>query len=273
MTIKKLIVKSAITAALCSSLSVNAAIMTDIVMLVDESGSMGSAQANLRNNIGLFASILSAGGVDARYSLVGFGNSAVVPRLLTNFTDPTGFANAAQGLEISGGTEPGYAATAFALNAIDGQTTTLNYRPNALKNIIIFSDENNDTANQLGARVGGQAPTYTMINTLLKANTALFNAVVSSGGACTGTENCYVPLALNNGGQQFNLTQLQSNNAQQVRDFVTAFANAKLKETLDFCEANPQAPQCQPSGVSAPASLALVGFGLVALLRRRFFAS
>ncbi len=60
-----------------------AAIATDIIMIVDESGSMGTEQVNLRNNIGLFASILSNGGVDARYGLVGYGSSGVEPRMLT----------------------------------------------------------------------------------------------------------------------------------------------------------------------------------------------
>lgn len=85
----------------------HAAIITDIVMLVDESGSMGNVQTNLRNNIGSFASILSAGGIDARYGLVGYGNSGVRPRMLTDLTSPAAFATAAQGLLINGGTNPG----------------------------------------------------------------------------------------------------------------------------------------------------------------------
>lgn len=39
----------------------SADIRTDIVFVVDETGSMGTEQVNLRNNIGTFASILSAG--------------------------------------------------------------------------------------------------------------------------------------------------------------------------------------------------------------------
>ena len=31
-----------------------AAIVTDVIMIVDESGSMGNVQTNLRNNIGLY---------------------------------------------------------------------------------------------------------------------------------------------------------------------------------------------------------------------------
>ncbi|MEO7271432.1 MAG: peptidoglycan-binding protein, partial [Vicinamibacterales bacterium] len=45
---------------------VQAAIISDIILIVDESGSMGDVQTNLRTNIGTFAAILAAGGVDAR---------------------------------------------------------------------------------------------------------------------------------------------------------------------------------------------------------------
>lgn len=45
-----------------------APILSDIVFVVDESGSMGNVQANLRTNIGLFASILTGTGqVNAQY--------------------------------------------------------------------------------------------------------------------------------------------------------------------------------------------------------------
>ncbi len=276
MKLKKLLAGAAVALGMVGfGTSAQAAIATDIVFLVDESGSMSTVQANLRNNIGLFAQILAAGGVDARFGLAGYGNSSVAPRMLTDFTSAANFATAAQGLQISGGTEPGFAATAFALNAIDGQSSTFTYRTNAVKNIIIFTDEDNDTWNGNGGRVNGAAPTYGVIDSLLTQYNALFNAVVSSGGACTSTaanSNCYVPLALAHGGQQFNLNSLNTTNQQVVQDFVTAFATAKLQETIDFCQRNPEAPECQPStDVPEPGILALLGLGLagMAVVRRR----
>ncbi len=278
MKLKQLFSSAAMAAALIGfGSTAQSAIMTDIVFVVDESGSMGTVQANLRNNIGLFASILSAGGVDAQYGLVGYGASQAQPRMLSDLTDDTSVATAAQGLLTSGSFESGYSATAFALNAIDNQNNLFSYRPNAVKNIIIFTDEDNDFSSNAGFAVNGLAPSYAVIDGLLTQNNALFNAVVSSGGAClTADSDCYVPLALAHNGQQFNLNSLNTNDQQVVEDFVTAFANAKLQETIDFCTANPEAPGCRPDNgedpsVSEPSILALFGLGLLGLqlVRRR----
>lgn len=277
MKLKQLFSSAAMAAALIGfGNPAQSAIMTDIVFLVDESGSMGTIQANLRNNIGLFASILTAGGVDAQYGLVGFGNGSAVPRMLSDLTDDASLATAANNLVASGSFESGFSATAFALNSIDNQSDLFTYRPNAVKNIIIFTDEDNDSSPNPGFAVNGLAPTYAVVDGLLKQNNALFNAVVSSGGACTTVNHlCYVPLALANNGQQFNLNLLNTNDQQVVEGFVTAFASAKLQETIDFCDANPTAPGCTDNGevtpVSEPSILALFGLGLLGLqlVRRR----
>lgn len=245
-----------------------AVIKTDIIMIVDESGSMGTVQANLRTNIGLFASILSAGGVDAQYGLVGYGDSQVRPRMLTDLTDPTSFANAAQGLRINGGTEPGYTATGFALNALDNQSPLFSFRSDAVKNIIIFTDEPHNGTSTTYGTINGVTPTLLTIDQLLTDNNALFNAVLSG----TSTINSYQLLADNHSGQVFALSGLNTTDQTAVENFVTAFATAKLQETIDFCTRNPNDPACQPgTSVPAPGALALIGVGLFGLgiMRRR----
>jgi hypothetical protein len=270
MKLKQLFSSAAMAAALIGFGSpAQSAIMTDIIMIVDESGSMGSVQTNLRNNIGLFASILSAGGIDARYGLVGYGNNQVVPRMLTDLTNPASFATAAQGLQINGATEPAFTASAFALNALDNQSSLFSFRPNAVKNIIIFTDEpsNGDTAAR--GTVGGLAVSFAIVDQLLTDNQALYNAVLR--GATTITS--IGPLATAHNGQVFDLNGLNTNNQQVVEDFVTAFATAKLQETIDFCRDNPNAPGCRPDNgqVPEPSILALFGLGLLGLqlVRRR----
>ncbi|PKO38951.1 MAG: hypothetical protein CVU33_06705 [Betaproteobacteria bacterium HGW-Betaproteobacteria-6] len=262
MKLNRFVASMVFTAALGASSASHALIQSDIVFMVDESGSMSNVQTNLRNNIGTFASILLAGGLDVRFALVGYGNSAVVPHVLTDFTNATNFATAALGLVASGGTEPGYTTTAFSLNAFGG--TNLNYRTNAVKNLMIFTDEasNGDTI----TRGGGTAWTEALVDAQLTANNALFNAITRSGAVAS-----YADLATNHGGQTFDLNGLNTTDQTVVGAFVQAFATAKLKETIDFCTANPTAPECQGSSVPEPGSLALLGLALAGLtgLRRK----
>jgi hypothetical protein len=205
-------------------------IKTDIVMIVDESGSMGSVQANLRNNIGLFASILSAGGIDASYALVGSGSSSDNIRTLIDFTNPAGFAAAAAGLVASGSDEDAFDAVAYALNSYGPEASSFSYRADVVKNLIIFTDEPDRISFLSFADADADA--------LLTANNALFNAVLSG----FGTGASIGPLATNHGGGVFDLDALNFSDVLVVENFVTAFANSKLQETLTFCDLNPNDP-------------------------------
>lgn len=239
----------------CSNIANAAVIKTDIVMIVDESGSMGGVQANLRNNIGLFASILSAGGVDANYALVGYGSSGDLIRLITDFTDASGFAAAAANLVASGGTEPAYDATAYALNSLSSESGNLTYRADAVKNMIVYTDEASNGDSEYSAAT---------LDALLKGNNSLFNAVVPNAGYTS-----LINLATSNGGQFFNLGFLNTNDQTVVEQFVEDFALAKLQETLDFCQVNPNDPACSNVEVPAPASAGLFLIAVAAVSSRR----
>ena len=267
MSIKKLFTAIFFCGALVSAHTQAAPILTDIVFVVDESGSMNSAHQNLRNNIGLFSSILeSTGQVDARFGLVGYGKSPAQPHMITDFTDPASFSTSAQNLVASGGTEPGYLATAYALNEVDGQTDLFSYRPNAVKNIIIITDEPNNPGNSsYYGTVGGANVNAPLLDQLLTDNNALYNGILSGGN----TVNSFGSLISDHGGNVFSLNDFTSSNQTVVENFVTDFANTKLQETLDFCQLIPTDPACNPTSVSEPSSFALLALGLAGIVSVR----
>lgn len=250
-------------------------IKTDIIFVVDESGSMGNVQVNLRNNIAAFASQLNASGVDASYGLVGYGDGSVVPNTLTDLTDPASFATAAQGLIASGGTEPAYDAIAYALNENTSYPDPVNpgsflagnfsFRNDAVTNIILLTDEPHN----------GSTFSYATIDAMLKANNALFNLVSYPGPAdAVINGGSLSQLASNNGGQTFDLGGLNSNDPAIITAFVTAFAQAKAIETRTFCQLNPTDPACQNvNPVPAPAGIVLLATGILGLVMRRRFAA
>lgn len=269
--IKKLFTAIALCGALISAHTQAAPILTDIVFVVDESGSMNSAQQNLKNNIGLFASILQGTGqVNARFGLVGYGDRNYRPRLVTDFTDPANFAIAANNLTVNGPRyEPGYAATAFALNGLDGQTDLFSYRSNAVKNIIIVTDEPNNPFNSSAyGTINGANVSASVLDQELTDNNALYNGILAG----FSTNNSYSTLIANHGGNVFNLNTFRSSNQADVQAFVTNFANTKLQETLDFCQLNPTDPACVTTSVSEPAPFALLALGLAGIVSVRRMA-
>lgn len=236
---------------------VNAAIIkTDIVMLVDESGSMSTVHNNLRNSISTFANILQNGGLDTQFALVGFGFAGDSIRLIADFVDAAGFAAAMSQIIPVGADEPAYDATAYALEALSAEQPNLSYRDDAVKNLILFADE---------ASNGDSEHDANSVDGLLKDSSALFNVVL--GGEYTEL----VELAENNGGHRFDLNELNTTNQGDIDDFVTNFAEVKLQETQDFCEENPSDPACTDSEpVPAPAGIALFSLGLLLLSRKHY---
>ena len=133
----------AMTAALGMTQTAQAQNGIDIVIIMDQSGSMSGEQAFISSVIqSLDAGLVGAGVTNRTYSAIGYGGSgAGLPQALVNTTAGAAGAAAiaANPFSASGGFEDGYEAIDFALN----NTGTNGYA----KNYILISDEDRDVRN------------------------------------------------------------------------------------------------------------------------------
>jgi len=280
---------AALLAAFSAPAAFAAATTADVVVIMDESGSMSGEQSWMAGTIGLLDTGLLANGLSGnRYGLVGFGASSGTAGadLVRSFTVGTGqfgtaaeFATASGGLVINGGTEDGYRGMDLA--------STYSFRGAAARNYILVTDEDRD--NTLGSLTFAS-----MLSSLTGTNT-LLNAVVNatfrcgdnsvalgmtangtgykangSGGftTCAGATNTggagnteldYVDLALASGGAAWDLNILRGGGLN-AESFTNAFIDVKVQEIIT-----------QPPAIPEPETYALMlaGLGAVGWMARR----
>lgn len=153
----------------------------DLLFLVDESGSMNTEHVWLQTlptelEAALVAANIGAGMNPNRYALVGFADlSHSVGQRAHKHTvgggdwgTATDLQTAATGLTITGSVEDGYDACSFALNAYAANYT---FRPNAVKVLILVTDEGRDTLS---------ADTKASITALMQTDGVIFAACVNA---------------------------------------------------------------------------------------------
>jgi hypothetical protein len=138
----------------------------DIVLVVDESGSMSTEHGWITGMVTALNSALALKGQnDVRFSLVGFGNgisaAANAGRVLQNSVTAGAFSSAS--LVLSGGTEDGYAGLNHAFSNVT-------YRAGSAQNFILITDEDRDNTNA--------ALTFASIDAAMTGRNALLNVVV-----------------------------------------------------------------------------------------------
>lgn len=195
----------------------------DIVFMIDESGSMGDDQAEVRNRVNNIADQLGFA-IDYQFGLVGFGayfgtNYAGEPHILTPLTsDLDTFRTAVGNLVASGGFEPGFEAT------ILGMSESMGFREGAGVCTIIITDEDADYSSQAPAT---RADALAALN----ARDAIFLGIVNPGSG--NTSNDYGPnvgsLSEATGGAVFNIINFRNNPGPVLSAIVDDCAQAIIE--------------------------------------------
>ncbi|WJW75124.1 PEP-CTERM sorting domain-containing protein [Thiohalobacter sp. IOR34] len=259
-------------------------VAADVVAVVDESGSMSGEHSWLGGMItsletGLVANNVGSGATPNRYGLTGYGGGGAHYLPHQHAVDggglgtASGFSAATGTLVTSGGTEDGWRGINYAM-------TNYSFNANSAVNIILVTDEDRDNTDN--------AITYSTVLADLKRKNALLNAVVAASFSCDagralgidskgngyiadgsgGFTTCangvatggfgttiadYVNLALATGGAAWDLSQLRAG-GNTATSFTNAFISIKVREITS---------QPPTGGVPEPATLALMGIGLV----------
>jgi hypothetical protein len=221
----------------------------DVVFIVDESGSMGPAIADMRANISAIAAEASDR-LDARYALVGFGGGVPgippnEPFTLSDFTTVPSLRAALQRTGAfpgnGGGYEMGLDATTYAMTRLTG------FRPDAATCAVVISDE------APSFRVDEATDLRNATAALAERHAKWFGAVDSADAIVRRT---YGPgrgsLAASTGGATFTIGDFRRHPSLVLTAIMAPCARAaeKMQPPADAAPAPPVAAKCTIRGTS-----------------------
>ncbi len=198
---------------LCLSLSVSAraAAPADILWVIDTSGSMAEDINEVKLRIQNFHTAMLNAGIDARYGLVRFGGSDTLIQNIVPFAEFTRAGGPFATLtDNGGGTENGSNAVVVGLQQAS-------FRPGAVINVILITDEDDDSSETQFSRAA----------TELRNRSALFNFIGVPGDGNTNAR--YGVLANNFGGKAFRIEEFRSN----PQPFFASFIDTKVREIVE----------------------------------------
>lgn len=226
----------------------NAVILADIVWAIDTSGSMGGDITEVKQRITEFNTAMVNNGIDAHYGLVRFGGSETLIQDIVDFTTFTAVGSPFTNLTANGG------GNEDGVNAL-GTALTANFRANSVKNLVLVTDENDDSSvSEVASVLSSLAQIDPLVNIIGNPNAV----GLANGSGSVPEPNTYPELATLYGGQFFNILDFRNT----PETFFTNFVNTKVQEIID-AGCNPQLEDC--STVPTPGTLALFGLGFLGL--------